>query len=170
MEVCIVGDGLRLGRSLSPLTLMQGIKIPRPQTSGSPCDHLRTCNRCARSSVCPCPPSCVSPSGSGTRFSPASPRGSDTSQFRFFWAGKDTCWRRTLSPVPIVACWWKPYASFCHSGCDCSQRRLMETAQRFSHIIVLFTFLTVHYILYARNIIMFVISYLLFRTSLFNYA
>lgn len=117
---------LRSVTPLSPLKQKRVIGTPHPLTLDSLCDCACTCNRCARSSGCLSPPSCAWPCGSGTRFSPASPRGSNTSRFRFFLVLKDTCLMKTPFPVPKVVCWWKPCASSCHSVCGYFQRRLLE--------------------------------------------
>lgn len=121
-------------RWVTPLSLPQqkpGIETPRPLTLNSLCDRLCTCNRCVRSSGWLSPPSCASPCGSETKFSPVSLRGSNKWRFRFFWVSKDTCSWKTPFQVPGVACWWKPCASFFHSVCGCSRRRLLEEKKHF---------------------------------------
>lgn len=101
-------------------------ETPHPPTLKSLCGRLCTCNRCARSFGWPCPPSCASPCGSETKFSPVSLTGSSRWRFRFFWVSKDTCSWKTPFQVPGAACLWKPCASSSHSVCGCSRRCLLE--------------------------------------------
>ena len=92
----------------SPPRWRRGTGTPRPLTSGSLwggcCRCWRTCSPRGRPSGCPCPPSCASPCGSGTRSSPASPTGSNRWRSRFCAVATDTCWWRTRAPAPGAAC------------------------------------------------------------------
>lgn len=121
---------LRWVTPLSPPQQRPEIETPRPLTLNSLCGRLCTCTRCARSSGWLCPPSCASPCGSETRFSPVSRTGSNTWRSRFFWVSTDTCSWKTPFQVPGVACSWTPCASSCHSVCGCSQRRLLEEKKK----------------------------------------
>lgn len=62
---------------------------------------------------CFCLPSCASPCGSGTRFSPVSRTslGMWQSRCASVWTG--TCWKWTLAPAPKVVCWWRRCACAC---------------------------------------------------------